>query len=230
MKDRVIVSFANERGNYMQALKRLWDSTVSYAESDFLPLVGESTIGAPKHGENPYAFKIYGIEKALSLGYRKILWLDSSCYLIRSAAPIWEEIEEHGYIAQYAGCHVSTWTNDKALSYFGITREEADSMEMYGNAGFLGLNFDNPIASEFFEQWKQSMLNGLFKGNWNNNDNTESNDLSCRGHRHDMSCGSIVANKLGMNKRYKRGDEWLEYAPPETDPKNDTIIIKAQGL
>ena len=43
-----------------------------------------------------------------------------------------------------------------------------------------------------------------------------------------MTCGSIIANLLGME--YKSSEEWLEYAQPFTKPKNDTIILKAQGI
>jgi len=227
---RVIVSFANERGNYMLALRRLWESTLQYGKADFLPIVGENTISSPKHTDNPYAFKIFAIERALSLGYRQVLWLDSSCYLIEDADPIWRTIDKDGYIMQYAGHVVGTWTNDKTLDYFGITRDEAMTMLMYGNAGFLGLNFESPVAVEFFNRWKAAMLAGMFKGNWKNDKSTESNDSRCKGHRHDMSCGSIIANQLDMVKNYKKGDEWLQYAAPEDMCLNDTIIIKAQGL
>ena len=61
--DRVVASFANERGNYLLGLDRLGESLGrqmgSPAEFDFHGFRGEASVGAPPHLENPYAFKIY---------------------------------------------------------------------------------------------------------------------------------------------------------------------------
>jgi len=101
------------------------------------------------------------------------------------------------------------------------------NMMMYGNAGFLGLDFNNEIACKFFDKWKESMFAGIFKGEWTNNTKSESQDERCLGHRHDMVCGSIIANQLGM--KYVSGNEWLTYQPPHVPPKNDKIVFKALG-
>jgi hypothetical protein len=89
------------------------------------------------------------------------------------------------------------------------------SIPMYGNAGFLGLDLDVPICQNFFNEWKKSMLDGQFQGSWQN-------------HRHDMTCGSIIANRLGMN--LESGDEWLHYLPPNQTPRDEKIIFHASGL
>ena len=88
-------------------------------------------------------------------------------------------------------------------------------MPMYGNAGFLGLNFNFDIANDFFNQWEQSMLDGQFIGSWDD-------------HRHDMTCGSIVANKLGM--KFESAEDWLHYAPADQPPRDNKIIFHASGL
>lgn len=210
-----ICSFANGNGNYMKSLARLSDSLRDNFDGDFISWVGESSLGCPPHSENPYAFKVYAIRKALQMGYENILWVDSSCYAIANVKPVFDHIDKNGYIMQEAGHMAGSWTNDETLAYFGITRDEAMKMPMYGNAGFLGLNASNKTAMEFFNLWEASMLAGMFKGSWSN-------------HRHDMSCGSIIANQLGM--KYESGENWLQYAAPEDKPLNDTIIFKAQGM
>jgi hypothetical protein len=88
-------------------------------------------------------------------------------------------------------------------------------MMMYGNSGFLGLNLENEISVNFLNQWRESMLDGCFKGSWDD-------------HRHDMTCGSIIANRLGME--YKSGNDWLHYAPPEQEQPNEKVIIHTQGM
>ncbi len=128
---------------------------------------------------------------------------------------------------QYAGHMVGRWTNDRALEYFGVNRDDAMHMPMYGNAGFLGLNVHDATAMKFFELWEQSARDGMFRGQWHNNNRTESNDGRCDGHRHDMSCGSIIANQLNMVMQ--PGDEWLHYQSPDVEPAIN-VYFHAQGI
>lgn len=212
---KAIVSLANKRGNYIKGLARLSESLRDNFDGDFLGYTSERQVGAPLHQDNPYAFKVYAIRKAIEAGYTQVLWLDASCFAIKNVQPIFDVIESEGYIMQEAGHMVGDWCDEGALDYFNLQRCDAMKMPMYGNAGFLGLNFESPNGIEFFKQWEQSALDGVFKGSWAN-------------HRHDMTCGSIIANRLGM--KYKSGNEWLQYAGVYEETANDTIIIKAQGL
>jgi len=188
----------------------------------------ESDIGAPQHERQPYAFKTHAFRKAFSVHrHINVLWVDASVYAIKDVQPIFDHIEKHGYIMQEAGHMCGRWTNDKALEYFGVTRDEAMTMSMYGNAGFLGLSIKSPKAMDFFNRWHQASTGGLFRGAWTNEKGGESPDPRCDGHRHDMSCGSVIANQLQMD--YQSGNEWLAYASP-SDPVNESIILKAQGI
>jgi len=225
---KCIISFANSRGNYVKSLARLSESLRNNFDGDFLAFVGEQSIGAPLHSENPYAFKIYAWYEAIRQGYTHILWLDSSCFAIKNTKPIFDKIDQQGYIMQEAGHLAGTWTNDNALTYFGISRDQAMTMPCYGNAGFLGLKINEPWPNHFFTTWAHSMDAGMFKGNWTNEDHSQSPDERCKGHRHDMSCGSIIANDLGM--KYESGQSWLQYGGVFDEVLNDSIIIKAQGL
>lgn len=223
-----IISFATLTGNYIHGISRLSESLRNNFDGDFLAFIGEATCGAEPHADNPYNFKIHCIQRAIDAGYEKILWLDSSCFAIRPIQPIFDHIAEHGYIMQDAGHYIGTWTNDRALDWFAYSRDEAMQIKMYGNAGFLGLDFSNPTAQCFFEQWTMTMKAGLFKGAWHNNDKTESQDERCTGHRHDMSLGSIIAHELDM--KLQPGDEWLQYAGVYQQTLSDRIYIKAAGL
>ena len=228
-KKRVIVSLGT--ADYNRGRERLKSSlqiNQNYA-GDFYLFNNESEVGAPSHKENPYAFKVYAFQKMKSMGYNQVLWLDCSVWAIKSITPVFDKISEDGYICQQAGHMAGRWTNDKALEYFHISRDEAMQIEMYGNAGFLGLDFDDPLASEFFERWKHSMASGMFKGEWTNHTRTESRDERCDGHRHDMSCGSIIRHKLGM--KMQSGMDYLQYVyDHDKTPHNDTVCLFAQGL
>ncbi len=219
-----IVNFAN--GRYIAGQNRLLQSLLITAkfEGTFLSWTKEVSIGSPLHTDNPYAFKIYGFEQAFK-NFDYVLWLDASVWAIKSVAPVFEHIEKYGYIQQEAGQFAGHWANDNCLNYFGINRDEAMKMLCYGNAGFLGLSKHDKTAMEFFKRWKESMLAGAFKGAWTNENNSESRDPRCKGHRHDLVCGSIIANQLGME--YQNGEEWLNYG---TEPKSDKVYFMAKGM
>jgi len=212
MKNTVIINYANG-GWYPRGQVRLKDTIKQFDTEnniDFLGFTDESQIGSPSHQENPYAFKVYAFEKALSLGYKKIIFCDSSLYAVKSLSPLLELIDTRGYIMEEAGHWVGRWCNDNALSYFNLTREEANKISMF-SAGFLGLNFDKKICGEFFAKWKQSMLDGAFKGSWDN-------------HRHDMTCGSIIAQKQ-LDMEYIRGGTYLSYIGDAYGTPSETSIF-----
>ena len=229
MKQNCIVTLANHRGNYWAAQERLVQSLLDVGyEGAILAFRSEGEVGAPPHISNPYAFKVYCFEKALKAGYKNILYLDSSVYAIRPIDSIFETIEKDGYVMQEAGYMVYDFCNKRTLDYFGLDVQSAQ-IPMYGNAGLLGLKLENTgdcycpectktIGDEFLKLWRGSMLDGMFKGEWTGPDR----------HRHDMTCGSIIANQLGM--KYQPGDEILQYAAPEDPVQNETIIFKAQGI
>jgi hypothetical protein len=227
MKDKVIINVST--GNYIVGQERLRSTLSGYYDGDILFFTEENQIDSPTHKENPYAFKTYAFQHALDLGYKKILWLDASIYAIKDISSVWNMIEEKGYIMQYAGWNCGQWSNDRSLEYFGLERDYSMNMPMYGNAGLLGLNFEKELPKLFFEKWHKASQDGIFMGAWNNNDNSESNDVRCLGHRHDMSVGSIIANLLGMS--YINSDEVLQYgSAPFEEPMNDSICLKAYGI
>lgn len=229
MKKKAVVTFASHnKGNYMKGLARLSDSLRNNFDGDLIAFTNEASIGAPRHEDNPYAFKIYAIQKAIDAGYTQILWLDCSCFVVAPLDSVFNHIYSEGYIMQDAGHYVGEWTNETTLAEFDVTRDQAMSMKCYGNAGFLGLNMDDHAGSTFFSAWKYYMNMGLFRGKWHNNDKTESIDPRCKGHRHDLSVGSLLAHRFGM--KYFPGDQILQYAGPYDKAANETIVIRAQGL
>jgi hypothetical protein len=179
------------------------------------------------HEKNPYAFKIRSIETALISGYTQILWLDSSCYAVNDPAPIFDIIEKKGYFMEQAGHMAGNWTNDRTLEYFKISRNKAMKIQMY-SAGFTGINFDTKIGWKFFSMWRDAMEAGMFKGAWHNKALTESKDTRCKGHRHDMSCASIIAHKLKME--YEPGGSFFQYGSPESELNHNGIIFKLEGI
>lgn len=231
MKKNAVVSFANSTNNYVKGLERLNESLRhNFTDGDFLGFIGEATVGAPLHTIVPYGFKIYCIKKAIDAGYQNVLWVDSSCFAIKNVQPCFDEIEKDGFLFQDSGHWLGNYSSDICLSHHGLTRDEAMEVRMIGNAGFLGLNFGNPKAVEFFERWELSMKAGAFGGKWDNKDKSNSEDERCFGSRHDMQNSSALVYLMGLTNLMKSGEEWLQYSGVFDPVLNEKIIWKAQGL
>lgn len=212
---RAIVNFATK--NYLGIQQRLIDTINQVSGSDFcLFTFNPQTLPCPSHQSNPYAFKIYAIEKAREMGYDQVLWLDASVYAVKDIQPVWDWLDKHGVFFEEAGHWAGTWSPQRVLDYFGITKEEAMGIPMF-SGGYVGLDFRRSIAQEFFAEWKEAMLNGIFKGSW---DET----------RHDMTCGAIIAYKHGLNSFYSSGGQFFAYVGNGFSEPKESAVFHLQGI
>lgn len=211
MKKAIVNLVTKGKLGYLIAQERLKDSLENNFDGDAFFYKSEEEVGAPPHEENPYAFKIYAIEKVRDLGYDLVLWVDASVVAVKNVQPVFDWIKKKGLFMEEAGHWAGTWSNENALNYFSITRDEAMKMPMY-SAGFSGFDFTNPIAIEFFNEWKQAMVDGIFKGEWSD-------------FRHDMTCGSIIANKIGLLSKFSSGGTFFGYVGEGyAKPKESTVF------
>lgn len=188
----VVISYADS-GIYTRVVEKL-KQTVEFHNPglDVIIFRSPSEIGAPPHRENPYAFKVYAIQKAREMGYTTILWCDSVLRPIRSLVPLIESINNAGVYFQKDGYECGRWANDRALEYFKVSRDDAMKISSI-YACFMGFNFKTELACEFFRRWKRACDDGIFKGFWKNDNQTESKDPRCTGHRHDQTSAELIA-------------------------------------
>lgn len=218
MKRIAIVTVAT--GGYASLTNKLVQSCTTYVpNADVHVFHDVADVGAPSHADNPYAFKIFAIEKMRALGYEVVIWFDSPNRVIASMDPWLADVSRVGaYIQVDETQRIGTWANDRALDYFGFTRDEVIDLPA-ASASTMGFDFRNPLTEVFFSAWKTSMLDGIFKGKWKNDDRSESQDPRCRGHRHDQTCAELVSLKLGMplqpNVYGRYAVQWRN-ATPET--------------
>lgn len=208
---RCIVNLAT--GKYIDGQYRLRESIT---DNEFIGFQSEVQVGAPEHYLNPYAFKIYAIEECRRRGYDQILWLDASVYAVKDITPVWNWLDKYGIFMEEAGHWAGTWSPDYVLKYFNINKEQAMLMPMF-SAGFVGFDFRKNESIEFFARWKESMLNGMFKGSWSE-------------HRHDMTCGSIIANQMGLNKNYSSGGQFFAYVGPGYSEPLESACFHLKGI
>lgn len=210
-----VVNFSTKE--YSKAQLRLSRSLMGQDGGCQLMFTNYSEINSPTHQESPYEFKIHTIRKAFQ--YTDIvLWADSSLWRVGDLSIIENLIKEDGYFMSEAGHYVGRWTNQHTRNYFNLTEEEAqqnsNGMIMF-SAGLLGLNKNSEIAMKFLDQWEASAKAGCFKGSWED-------------HRHDMTCSSIIAQRLGM--KYQRGGQHMAYlGPGYSEPEKDVVFL-LQGI
>jgi len=217
---RCIINFSNE-GWYKIGQQRLIESVRAFSDVDVLLFSSYEEINSPPHSEVPYAFKIECFWKAVEMGYTSVLWCDASLYAVSNPDQIFEIIERDGYfMSKVDGTFISEVTNDRMLSFFGITRDEGEKIISI-NASLVGLDFSKKIAMDFISRWKASIP--VFPGRHTNDLFTESPDPRCKGHRHDQSAASIIAHMLQLRLQPTNCIGWDSMS-------RDCFFIQVRGI
>lgn len=157
------------------------------------PITQKYGEGKP-HSEAPYQFKAYCFQHALELGYKEILWCDSSIVILKNPEHYWKLAEEIGVILfDNQGCLESTWTSDDCLNQMGCDPEYAKTF-FQCDAGIMMLNFNNPKTNIVFDEYMKYCNDGIcLKGA------SGSTRPDFTAHRHDQSVISYIAKKNYIN-------------------------------
>lgn len=210
----IVVNFATEQ--YKRPQQRLAASLFNRGVKAMI-FDSYKDIESPTHQESPYEFKIHAIRKAFEVD-DVVLWADSSFYLVGDIAIIEKIILQDGFFGSEAGHYAGRWTNQHARNYFKVTEEEMQQNDQgikLFSAGLLGLHLKNEKAMKFLYEWEQSAKAGCFKGSWED-------------HRHDQSCASIIATRLGF--KFQRGGQHMSYiGPGYAEPEKDSVFY-LQGM
>lgn len=240
MRDiKMVVSFADGVGNYAKAMMRLEQSLrqVGFGgEFERPKMINDyAHIGSPFHKGSPdavpYAFKPYSIMKAAEEGARFILWCDSPVYATKSIQPVFDHIQQHGYLLfDNVGFSIGDYTSDACLNKWGMTRSEAFQSKMI-MAACMGFDMANPIAQEFLMKYTNAASDGVsYLGDWYNNNLQVSNDLRVKGHRHDQSVGSILAKQMGLTITHAQ-TTFFAYAEHKGKiPVSDSVCLWSEGI
>ena len=179
---RAVVSFAN--GSYLPKLERMKESMKGNTDADVITFTEYDQIGCKPHSEIPYQFKPYAIWKAIEMGYESILYVDSPIVAIKDISPVFEHIEKHGVMFfENIGHPLGNWSHQKALDYYGKTKDEAMDIKQTMQCCF-GLNITNDIAEQFFNEYI-GVSEELYPGSWDDS-------------RHDQMCASFIINKMNL--------------------------------
>jgi len=115
------------------------------------------TFGTPT-SLTAYEEKIKAIKDAADLGFKYLLWLDSSITLIegKTLETIFNYIKEKGVYLYPSGWLSGQTANLKALEFYGTnTNEQMQVNEVASNV--VGINLESKIGKAFFDSWVSSL-------------------------------------------------------------------------
>lgn len=144
---------------------------------------------------SPYNAKAMALERAIAMGYDRILWLDASVILTGSPRPIFDRMETDGYFLLTSGYNCAQTCSDRILEYFQITRDTAEK-QPDASSGCFGVNLSTDIGASFARMFIQSARDGMFEGSRNHDG--QSQDPRFLFHRQDQSAAGLIAHHLGM--------------------------------
>ncbi len=216
MSRRVVLTVATDK--YCPFSNRMGRVLSRYSGFDFKAWNNALPPGSPGHKAHPYAFKAHAFKWAKEQGYDSALWLDSAVWPSKDPTPVFDEIENTGYWVCLNGWSQAVWSTDEQLKYFGVTREEAFSMQ-HAMACIIGFSFNSSIGNTAFELYLKAAKDGMFRGPWSNVNNEVSRDSRVLGSRHDQTCLGFIANKLSL----KYMTNCVEYANTDTPPISKVV-------
>ncbi len=175
--------------------------------------------GAPKdvivdgYDYTAYCAKPFALEYARKCGATQAILLDASFFPIRPIMPMVEHIQRAGYYLCKNDFKVGEWSSDDCLRRMDVTREEAFRMEEISSY-CVGVDFTQEWhkGREMLEDWMDAARQGAFPGphtatgHPGRNPGFVSTDARVKGHRHDQTALSIIANRLGMDRLSTRPD------------------------
>jgi hypothetical protein len=117
----------------------------------------------------PYAWKIFALREAFQLGHRRVLWVDAALYPLRDLSPLFEEIEQHGFVTHSVAPNRWKWGYETVPAapqrgwgrhIFPATRRLLHSLtgvdvltRRHFIAAAFGMRADHPCTQPFLERF-----------------------------------------------------------------------------
>lgn len=198
--------------------------------------------GSPTHKDKPYAFKAHALR--IAKNHDLVMWADSCIVPVKRLDRIWEYAREHGVWMSYGGWTNYEWTADSA--YAELFKSETCDMEAvrlinrsipHVAATAFAIDQRHEIGQQFLSEYIRLANTDAFCGPWKNSLHPDTqlsnwvpgrNDgkvaicgpADVRGHRHDQTCASVIAWRLGIP--LTRPPAWFAYKGGETE---ETILV-----
>lgn len=155
-RENCLITYASLNANFVRGVKRLVQSV---QESDYKGHVLYWLGGWPNQEEGslvlahvPFAFKVAAFKRAQALGFKRVLWLDSSLVPTQSLNVVFDMIEQEGHFVCGNTHEIGWYINENTANYFGVPLEKTYSIPSC-SAGIFGLDLQREVGKTILEQW-----------------------------------------------------------------------------
>jgi hypothetical protein len=173
----VSVAFGNKR--YLEQQERLKHSIqMIYPDAPLFFWTNEMPPGSRSFNESLYGFKPHAVKAALDAGYKKVMFFDPACILMKPIDFYQEKVKEYGVCCARDDNKLSPFCYDKALDYFKLKRADIKDWHLVGGS-FYYFDFDVPLCNVIFKDWIDCEKFGLYGSQ------REQASEQLKGHRND---------------------------------------------
>ncbi len=185
----------------------------------------EYPFDCPEHGgDAQYNFKPYCFQEVFLAERKVVVWADASFFCVKNPMPLFDYVNEFGIYFFKSGYLLAETATDRLCNYAGVTREELIENQVSEFAtGLVGINIDNPLGKEFFDNWYQYMKDGMFGGS-RVHDLNDSYHPMFKFSRQDQSAASMILYKMGV-KTAGEDKSFQAYKNTGHDPERVLFFI-----
>jgi hypothetical protein len=155
-KDQCIICYVSCHRNYHNKLLRLIDYLkITNYKGHLIYRVGgwpDLKNGSLFYFNTPYAFKPFLFNEVKNLGYKKILFLDTSICLNKPVDKLFDWMSDSGFVLYSDNQRYRHTISTYLIDSLKLTKKEQFGTRRFC-AGILGLNFQNPKCRQFLSRW-----------------------------------------------------------------------------
>lgn len=193
---------------YLAQQERLRESIKGIYPNANLLFINEAVeTGKPKFQQSMYGFKVALVNECRRLGYKKIIFLDTSIVLKRPVNEWFELVKQYGVLAPIDRRKLQDTISDQCLNFLSISREYLADNHLVGGSIYV-FDFDVEKCQRVFAMWEQMESKGIF----GTKEDLEIGKLA--DHRMDESC---MAAALMLNGVFPVTHSVMKYAVHDPD-------------
>lgn len=180
-----------------KSLQAIHPEAKHFAWTDALPE------GSKAFSESLYGFKVHAVKHALKASYKKIIWLDPACIVVKPVyyyftlgLPVIAAKDDNPLVNNIA---------DKALMWYSKL-SIPDNWNLVGGSLYV-FDFNHPDCQKIFNTWERAEANGIFGSQ------QEQSTGKIDKHRNDESCMAMSLYLCGHEPqplgicKYSNGDD-----------------------
>jgi hypothetical protein len=198
MSDITFVSVAFGDKRYIEQQERLGHSIkLIYPDAPLFFWTNEMPPGARSMSDSLYGFKPHAVNYALKKGYKKIMFFDPACILIKPIDFYQEQVKEFGVCCARDDNKLSPFFGDRAMKHYdNASRESIKDWHLVGGS-FYYFDFDVPLCEKIFSKWLIAEQMGLFGSQ------KEQASGQLQGHRNDEAIMAILLYLYGKGPMHE---------------------------